>query len=108
MCAPSYTLTLQDMVLFNDSIYYNIAYGDLGASREKVSSLHIIIMLLNTVVVDSRHAHVAQEHEHVRFMSMHLAHQMFFVTPMICMFVNQSCVVCFSPHCSHRFADTEV
>jgi len=27
---------VQDMVLFNDSIYYNIAYGDLDAPREKV------------------------------------------------------------------------
>ena len=26
----------QDMVLFNESIYYNIAYGQLGASREDV------------------------------------------------------------------------
>lgn len=26
----------QDMVLFNDTIYYNIAYGNLGASREEV------------------------------------------------------------------------
>eukprot|EP00983_Pelagomonas_calceolata_P103211 1158892-Pelagomonas_calceolata.AAC.11 len=28
--------TLQDMVLFNDTIYYNIAYGDLNAPKEKV------------------------------------------------------------------------
>jgi ABC-type transport system involved in Fe-S cluster assembly fused permease/ATPase subunit len=28
----------QDMVLFNDSIYYNIAYGSLGASREAVEA----------------------------------------------------------------------
>jgi ATP-binding cassette subfamily B protein len=26
----------QDTVLFNDSIYYNIAYGRPGASREEV------------------------------------------------------------------------
>jgi hypothetical protein len=26
----------QDMVLFNESIYYNIAYGRLGASQEEV------------------------------------------------------------------------
>ena len=26
----------QDMVLFNESIFYNIAYGKLGASREQV------------------------------------------------------------------------
>jgi hypothetical protein len=26
------------MVLFNDSIYYNIAYGNLGASREAVEA----------------------------------------------------------------------
>lgn len=26
----------QDMVLFNDTIYYNIAYGNLAASREQV------------------------------------------------------------------------
>ena len=26
----------QDLVLFNDTIYYNIAYGRLGASREEV------------------------------------------------------------------------
>jgi ABC-type transport system involved in Fe-S cluster assembly fused permease/ATPase subunit len=28
----------QDMVLFNDSIYYNILYGDLGATKEAVES----------------------------------------------------------------------
>ncbi|WIA13719.1 hypothetical protein OEZ85_007271 [Tetradesmus obliquus] len=28
----------QDMVLFNDSIYYNIAYGNLAASREEVEA----------------------------------------------------------------------
>lgn len=28
----------QDMVLFNDSIYYNIAYGNLAASREQVEA----------------------------------------------------------------------
>lgn len=28
----------QDMVLFNDSIYHNIAYGDLSAPREKVEA----------------------------------------------------------------------
>lgn len=28
----------QDMVLFNDTIYYNIAYGNLGASREAVEA----------------------------------------------------------------------
>ena len=28
----------QDMVLFNDTIYYNIAYGRLGADREEVYS----------------------------------------------------------------------
>eukprot|EP00955_Chlamydomonas_euryale_P053029 355359-Chlamydomonas_euryale.AAC.2 len=28
----------QDMVLFNDTIYYNILYGDLGASREAVEA----------------------------------------------------------------------
>ncbi len=26
----------QDMVLFNDTIFYNIAYGNLGASRQQV------------------------------------------------------------------------
>lgn len=30
----------QDMVLFNDSIYYNIAYGNLAASREQVQGEH--------------------------------------------------------------------
>jgi hypothetical protein len=29
---------LQDMVLFNDSIYYNIAYGNLSATREQVEA----------------------------------------------------------------------
>jgi hypothetical protein len=28
----------QDLVLFNDTIYYNIAYGRLGASREEVET----------------------------------------------------------------------
>ena len=28
----------QDMVLFNDTIYYNIAYGDLSAGSEEVHS----------------------------------------------------------------------
>lgn len=28
----------QDMVLFNDTIYYNIAYGDLNAPKEKVEA----------------------------------------------------------------------
>lgn len=28
----------QDMVLFNDTIYYNIAYGDMTATREQVES----------------------------------------------------------------------
>ena len=28
----------QDMVLFNDTIFYNIAYGKLGASRDEVYS----------------------------------------------------------------------
>ncbi|MNI27909.1 putative multidrug export ATP-binding/permease protein [compost metagenome] len=28
----------QDMVLFNDTIYYNIAYGRAGASREEIES----------------------------------------------------------------------
>lgn len=28
----------QDMVLFNDTIYYNIAYGRLSADREEVYS----------------------------------------------------------------------
>lgn len=28
----------QDMVLFNDTIYYNIAYGNLSASREAVEA----------------------------------------------------------------------
>jgi hypothetical protein len=28
----------QDMVLFNDSIYYNIAYGNLSATREQVEA----------------------------------------------------------------------
>lgn len=28
----------QDMVLFNDTIYYNIAYGNLNASREAVEA----------------------------------------------------------------------
>lgn len=28
----------QDMVLFNDTIYYNIAYGNLDATREAVES----------------------------------------------------------------------
>ena len=28
----------QDMVLFNDTIYYNIAYGRLDADREEVYS----------------------------------------------------------------------
>lgn len=31
-----YRLCAQDMVLFNDSIYYNIAYGNLSATREQV------------------------------------------------------------------------
>jgi ATP-binding cassette subfamily B (MDR/TAP) protein 7 len=25
----------QDMVLFNDTIHYNIAYGDMAATREQ-------------------------------------------------------------------------
>ena len=28
----------QDMVLFNDTIYYNIAYGNLSANSEEVHS----------------------------------------------------------------------
>lgn len=28
----------QDMVLFNDTIYYNIAYGDLNATKEQVEA----------------------------------------------------------------------
>lgn len=28
----------QDMVLFNDTIYYNIAYGNLSASKEAVEA----------------------------------------------------------------------
>lgn len=30
---------LQDMVLFNDTIYYNIAYGNMSANKEQVSGL---------------------------------------------------------------------
>ncbi|GAX78993.1 hypothetical protein CEUSTIGMA_g6433.t1 [Chlamydomonas eustigma] len=50
----------QDMVLFNDSIYYNISYGDLSAPRERVEAaakaarIHDTIMNMpegyNTVV----------------------------------------------------------
>lgn len=29
---------VQDMVLFNDTIYYNIAYGDMAASRDKIEA----------------------------------------------------------------------
>jgi hypothetical protein len=33
---PSTMQVPQDMVLFNDTIFYNIAYGDLSATREQV------------------------------------------------------------------------
>ena len=33
-----YIISSQDMVLFNDSIYHNIAYGDLSAPRERVEA----------------------------------------------------------------------
>jgi ABC-type transport system involved in Fe-S cluster assembly fused permease/ATPase subunit len=42
----------QDMVLFNDTIYYNIAYGDLAAGRVEVeaaaraASIHEAIMAM--------------------------------------------------------------
>ena len=32
----SYHTHTQDMVMFNDSILYNIAYGDLSATQEQV------------------------------------------------------------------------
>lgn len=35
---PTTALVLQDMVLFNDTIYYNIAYGDLNATKEQVGA----------------------------------------------------------------------
>ena len=31
-----FKFVLQDTVLFHDSIYHNIAYGDLNASKEQV------------------------------------------------------------------------
>lgn len=38
----------QDMVLFNDTIYYNIAYGDLSAPREKVRARHLAAKALRS------------------------------------------------------------
>ena len=34
--SPSFRYSLQDLVLFNDTIYYNIQYGRLDATREEV------------------------------------------------------------------------
>lgn len=54
------------MVLFNDSIYHNISYGDLSAPRERVEAaacaarIHDTIMAMpegyNTVVRGNMHA----------------------------------------------------
>ena len=38
------------MVLFNDSIYHNIAYGDLSAPREKVRPLFDSVCILTACV----------------------------------------------------------
>lgn len=35
-CGRSSPVHLQDMVLFNDTIFYNISYGRPGASAEEV------------------------------------------------------------------------
>ncbi|KAG2449672.1 hypothetical protein HYH02_005201 [Chlamydomonas schloesseri] len=40
----------QDMVLFNDTIYYNIAYGKLGATREEVEAAAKLARVHNAIL----------------------------------------------------------